>query len=974
MKYFDQSSNGRSSPHWTKLVAASLLAVAALAGCGGGSDGATGATGPAGPAGATGPTGPAGSNAVATVNAGSNATPATPAAAAAWKALAPQVTVQSVTINSAPVVKFTVKDAAGNPIVGLGNKSQSATATVAGLTNIAFTLAKLVPASTYTVTANGVTSTYNAEPSKWVSYLVTKPVTVAQAAGTIGTADSCNKTATAAATWCGTFPTTDTQGTLVDNGDGSYQYTFYRDPKQAAAIVAGLTDSVDGLAKKADLGDLTYDATLTHRLGIQLGGNAPGTGSNTPNAVTNAAYPAVAMVNTANVVYDFRPDGAAVTNTRDIVKIDSCSSCHDGKVLAHGSRKDPKYCMTCHTDQIKYTFSQEASSTNGGLVLTGTTRPTTAIVDGRALGNFPNMIHKTHMGKELVKQGYYFNAAAEGLYNDVTYPQPITNCAKCHDGSATAVNKTANGDNWKNNPSVLACGSCHDGINFVTGTGVTLADKAADLAAGRAIGTTKTGHAAGQDATNPQCALCHTAAKIAVYHVTVDPTGANGRGGYPLNTALDTPTVGFPSGQGPSIPLASQLNMPAGVHKIGLELNSVTIAASPAGTPNTRKATVKFRVLLDGVAQTLATTALASCPTPPYTAKYYTACMLPGVDGTPDIYLAYGVPQDGQATDGSTVVDWNTTQSVHVSDIVAALAAPDANGWYTAVINKNIPDNAKLITAGFGINYNGFVQIDHPAYKMGIRLREPGFAMMTATGNGNTARRTVVDNAKCNSCHGQLGVSPSFHSGARNNGAGCAFCHTPNTATGHTGAANNFGGGWSVSVKNLVHGIHGSAKRAQAYSYGATAANPGGFQDVTYPGVLKDCQQCHVAGSYDFSATANAAAAPNLLWTTEAKANMSNPTSAPSIGLSPWVTTLGNGQVDYTNDNLVSSPISSSCFGCHDSATALSHMQLNGGSLYVRASTVTTGGLRANGFNKVEACAVCHGAGRDNDIAVMHRK
>ncbi len=952
MKYFDQSINRRPSPHWTKLAAASLLAVAALAGCGGGSDGATGATGPAGPAGATGPTGPAGSNAVATVNAGSNAAPATPTAAAAWQALAPQVTVQSVTINSAPVVKFTVKDAAGNPIVGLGNKSQSATATVAGLTNIAFTLAKLVPASTYTVTANGVTSTYNAEPSKWVSYNVMKPVTVAQAAGTIGAADSCNKTATAAATWCGTFPTTDTQGTLVDNGDGSYQYTFFRDPKQAAAIVASLTDSADGLAKKADLGDLTYDATLTHRLGIQLGGAAPGTGSNTPNAVTNAAYPGVNMVNTANVVYDFRPDGAAVTNTRDIVKIDSCSSCHDGKVLAHGSRKDPKYCMTCHTDQIKYTFSQEAASTNGGLVLTGTTRPTTAIVDGRALGNFPNMIHKTHMGKELVKQGYFFNAAGEGKYNDVTYPQPITNCAKCHDGSATAVNKTTNGDNWKNNPSVLACGSCHDGINFTTGLGVTLADKAADLAAGKAIGTTKTGHAAGQDATNPQCALCHTAAKIAVYHVTVDPVGANGRGGYPLNTALDTPTVGFPSGQGPSIPLASQLSLPAGVYKIDFELKQ----ASVAGAAGAKKATVVYRILKDGLPVTLNATGK----------------LIDNVDGTPDIYVAYAIPQDGLAASS----DWNASVSAHVIDIRdgkngSSQTGPDASGYYTATLGATIPDAATMATAGLGINYNGFVQLNHAAYPKGIRLREPQFAIKTVT--GYTARRAIVSNAKCNSCHGQLGVSPSFHSGARNNGEGCAMCHQPNTSTGHTGAANSFGGGWSVSVKNLVHSIHSSAKREQAFTYEATAANPNGFQEVTYPGVLKDCQQCHVAGAYDFSATANAAAVNNLLWTTEAKTDMSNPTSAPSIGLSPWITSLGKGQINYTADNLVTSPISSSCFGCHDTKIAVAHMQLNGGTIYGLASTVTAAGTRVSGFTKVEACMVCHGPGKVASIASVHQ-
>ena len=164
-------------------------------------------------------------------------------------------------------------------------------------------------------------------------------------------------------------------------------------------------------------------------------------------------------------------------------------------------------------------------------------------------------------------------------------------------------------------------------------------------------------------------------------------------------------------------------------------------------------------------------------------------------------------------------------------------------------------------------------------------------------------------------------------------------------------------------VPILVHSIHASAKREQAFTYEATVATPNGFQEVTYPGVLNNCEQCHVAGSYDFSATASAAALPNLLWT-DAKGDMSNPTSAPSIGLSPWVPL----QTDYTSDNLVTS----SCFGCHDSKSAVAHMQLNGGTLVSPASVVSTGGVRTNGFSKVETCTVCHGSGKVADIKAVH--
>lgn len=943
MKYSDLSTKNRPSPHWIRFAAAGLLAMA-VAGCGGGKDGATG------PTGATGPAGPAGVNAGLVTSVGSNTVAATTDSANAWKALAPKITVTGVTINSAPVVNFTVKDAAGKPVVGLGNKSKSSTATVAGLTNIGFTLAKLVPAS-------------NGAPSKWVSYNVVRPPTVAEKAGTLGTA-ACDSATSP--TWCGTYPGTDTQGTLVDNGDGSYTYTFYRDPKQAATIAASLIDSADGLSKKADLGDLSFDASLTHRLGIQIGGAAPGTGTNYVDGTTLAPIAggplSVSMVDTGNAVYDFRPDGTAVASTRNIVKIDSCAACHAGKVLAHGSRKDPEYCVTCHTDQIRYSFSKEAPmladgiTFAGGGVTTQEKRANLAVVNGRAIGNFPNFMHKLHMGHKLVKQGYnYNNDGGPMMFNEVLYPQPVANCVKCHDASNNAVSKTpvtANGDNWKMVPSQLACGSCHDGIDFATGTGIALAPG-------------KTGHVGGAQASDANCASCHTPATVPLYHTTVDPTGANGRAGYPLNTAQDVPTVGYPAGQGPAIPLASQLNMPAGVYKIDFEIKS----ASVAGAAGAKKATVVYRIMKDGAPVTLNATGY----------------LITNVDGSPDIYVAYAVPQDGIAAPA----DWNATKSASVKNLrdgvvsAGTQTGPDASGYYTATLAAIIPDNAAMVTAGVGIGYAGFVQLGLAAYPQGIRLREPKFAMKTAT--GYTARRAIVSADKCNSCHGQLGVEPSFHGGARNNGEGCAFCHDANRATGHVGLAYSFGGGWSVAVKNMVHAIHGSSKREQAFSYEATALNPGGFQEVGYPGVLAKCDQCHVTGSYDFSATANKAALPSLLWTTDSKGNMTNdavtnPTNIQPIGLSPWVSILGAGQIDYRVDHLVSSPVSSTCFGCHDSRIAVSHMELNGGTLVKQASTVSTGGARpavgvANGFSftKVESCMVCHASGKVGDIKLMHK-
>jgi len=900
------------------VVAAGLLAVA-LAGCnsgGGGGDGGTAAAPP---------TGGSGGGAVVNVPAPTGpAVDASTLSSADFGALAPSGAVTSVSVNSSPVVTFQVTDANGRGIKGLGFTSKKTTDLVPSYQNMSFTFAKLVPGT-------------NGSPSKWVSYLVKSPATTTSA-------DTPRR------------PSWETFGTLVDNGDGTYKYTFYTDITKVTDFVAAATLTAPNVA--ADLGNLTYDPTLLHRLVVRIGGNARGTGTNTADG-SNSGVTAVPMGTAANIVFDWYPATGEVvpagdTDQREIVKVSACFECHQKFSFHGGGMQDTRFCVTCHTDQRKYGQTRVTSTANAFPALTKTVNATTGAVtyspytyvaDGVTTGDFPNFIHKLHFGKELKKTNYNY---ANVLFNEVTYPQTITNCTKCH----TKSTATPQGDNWKSVPSRLACGGCHDAINFATGGGTTIA------------GAT-TGHIGGAKKDDSQCALCHDATTIPVYHVTVDPKGSEGRGGYPVNTATDTPTAGYPAGQGPGIPLASQLNLPAGVYKINFEIKQVTLT----GAAGAKKAQVVYRILKDGQPVTLNATGR----------------LITGVDGSPGVYVAYATAQDGIAAPA----DWNATKNASVKDIRDAKSGnsqtgPDASGFYTATLGAAIPDDAKMLTGVIGVDYQGFVQLNNADYPKGIRLREPKFVMKLA--DGHTARRAIVSNDKCNNCHGQLGVSPSFHSGARNNGEGCAICHDANRATGHVGASNSFGGGWSVSTKFMVHAIHASSKREKAFSYEATAANPDGFKEVTYPGVLKTCETCHVAGSYDFSAAANSAALPNLLWTTDAKGDMTNsattnPTGIASIGLSPWVTTLGKGQVDYRTDNLVSSPIASACFSCHDSSLAVQHMQSNGGTLLGLFSSVSSaatrpavGAISTMTFTKSEQCTLCHASGKVADIKAMHAK
>jgi OmcA/MtrC family decaheme c-type cytochrome len=120
-----------------------------------------------------------------------------------------------------------------------------------------------------------------------------------------------------------------------------------------------------------------------------------------------------------NTNYDFRADGAAVTETWAAMDVAACNQCHDPLALHGGTRRTTKNCVLCHQPQVP-------------------------IIDGENF-DFKVFIHKLHA--------------------ETTYPQDLRNCTTCHQASA------AEGYIWYTNPSRKACGSCHDDIDFAAGEG-----------------------------------------------------------------------------------------------------------------------------------------------------------------------------------------------------------------------------------------------------------------------------------------------------------------------------------------------------------------------------------------------------------------------------------------------------------------------------------------------------------------------
>jgi OmcA/MtrC family decaheme c-type cytochrome len=941
-------------------VAAVALLSLGIAGCGG-DDGATGAQGPQGPAGAPGapgapgPAGPPGSAAIVL-------TPSTPAAD--WAALdLSGSTITSVTIASPPVVNFRLATAQGVPVIGFGSTSKAGTATVASYPNLAFAIAKLVPG------AGGT-------PSAWVNYIVTS-VPLQNQTGS----PSCPNN-----TVCTQRPGTDNTGTLVDNKDGTYTYTFYRDITTMPAQVAAATNPTNYTSpNKADLGDLTYNANATHRVTIQISGAAPGTGSNTPTGAASSIQ-AVNLAKPVDVIYDFVPaTGAApaANANRKMIANANCESCHstlgglpggDGSSLDFhgGSRNNIEYCVICHTDQRRFGRVEA-----GFDAATRAFTSATYVVDGRTVGNAMNFIHKVHVAKVMTKTNYDYG----GVKFDGGYSQDIRNCDKCHDstGASTGGTPLPQAALWKTEANRTGCGSCHDGINFDTGVGLTLGDKAAGL-------TTSTGFfgkAHPENATNGTClnSSCHNPGSPGdpdLVHKPVTPPN-------PDNSLVKAkPPVDVGNDNTNSAWIASNPSrLPAGAIKVEWDVKAVRLSA-------TRNPVMVFRWLQNGTP--VAINAFGPGAVNPATGL---AEMWPNFMGSPSAQWAWSQPQDGVAAP----VDFNSRTSVYLKSVWAAggttatatlVDGTGADAGYYIVTRTDVvvPPEARLYSGGMGFSYNArtsqpLTQTNLAAYPVstatasdyagtnkagGLIVIAPnktvvGTAGCVAGGNygctssgGFVARRAIVEDKRCNSCHQELGTftEDAFHGGQRNDGTTCSWCHNPTMANS----------GWSVDSTAFVHAIHGADKRNVAYNYHGVD-----WSHIVYPGVLARCEQCHVPGSYDFANSASADAvglgSDQLDKRLVRATAVGNSATWVPAETSPWVTAGPDFGTNGAATNLVTSPTVTVCSSCHDSNLAISHMKVNGGAFYE---------ARSAALGMTEQCFVCHASGKTADIKAVHTR
>jgi OmcA/MtrC family decaheme c-type cytochrome len=165
-------------------------------------------------------------------------------------------------------------------------------------------------------------------------------------------------------------------------------------------------------------------------------------------------------------------------------------------------------------------------------------------------------------------------------------------------------------------------------------------------------------------------------------------------------------------------------------------------------------------------------------------------------------------------------------------------------------------------------------------------------------------RREVVATDKCTSCHMNLSF---VHGGTRNAVQECTICHNPTLTDGTSNQ--------SVNLAWQIHSIHRGQNLANPYVLGKT-----NYQDVRFPGDLRDCNTCHMSGTY-------------LVENVGAKAMVASP-----------------GGFTQTTP-----PISAACQGCHDDLATASH---------ALANTTALG----------ESCAACHSAGEEFSVDRVHQR
>jgi OmcA/MtrC family decaheme c-type cytochrome len=416
-----------------------------------------------------------------------------------------------------------------------------------------------------------------------------------------------------------------------------------------------------------------------------------------------------------------------VTTERLVAATTNCDSCHVRFAEHGGSRRDVEYCVVCHN-------------------------PATTDPDSGESLELSYMAHSIHLGEHrstpYIVYGFNNEVVNAG---DVTYPQPITFCEKCHQLSAA----TPQGDDWQTNAGAAACGGCH-----IAGLGKT-----------------------GPSATTGRYTYTytHSTTELPPDFLTYND-GSCGGCHKPDGAAGD---IGEVHRQDPA--RKAIVNGKRFTYRI-LGVQNAAVGQSP---------TVTFQILLDGV--------------PMDKSQIVDGGRL-GLDfawTTQDIHNVADIAGDQYAYCPDTSVCTADRGQAIVVDLILNMASVVDNGddTYSYTLPQPLPSGFDNAVLGTGLMvvlegrrvFDGSDAYPDSAYCPDTR---PGTSCAIA---GSTPRPQIVDPAKCNACHEQV----SAHGGSR---AGdpmiCTVCHGPSLG----GSWPASGGGTEdlgpLALGAFLHGVH----------------------------------------------------------------------------------------------------------------------------------------------------------------------
>jgi OmcA/MtrC family decaheme c-type cytochrome len=267
--------------------------------------------------------------------------------------------------------------------------------------------------------------------------------------------------------------------------------------------------------------------------------------------------------------------------------------------------------------------------------------------------------------------------------------------------------------------------------------------------------------------------------------------------------------------------------------------------------------------------------------------------------------------------------DYGTAQAAPAQPISESATGASFNGSVaTYTFSKAIPATATG-TWAVAVQTRRTITLN-PSPRQGPATYTEGavnpVTYVAVTDGAPVPRRTVVALANCNKCHDRLATTFS-HGGQRIAIEFCVFCHNPNADDSpvRPAAANP---PESISFKRMIHRVHSGTNLTQNYTIYGFGGAVTTFNDVLYPGNREVCVQCHTSTS-TYSLPLDTG-------------------TIPTITLRDYFSPQG--------------PATAACLGCHDNIDAAAHAYLN---------TVTSPFFG-------EACASCHGTGKDWDVVKVH--